>query len=164
LRSLLLLVFAFAVAAALIRNLDLMAILFIAIVVFAFFVVWWFGPFPFFTDERERHFHRMLRGRRQLSACEFFKTYYSGSEIPQEVVVRLRTMLEDATGYYLGGMHPSDNLVYVDCELDWADVLFRIKRGFDVVVTPDMLNGPEVTFDYLVKCIIGARRCEASLS
>ena len=93
--------------------------------------------------------------RCSINYDEFFTAFYAGSELPQNIVTRLRAALEESTGDELRGLHPRDNLLYAFCELDLADLAYRIKRDLDVVVTREMIDMPEVTFDYLVKCIAG---------
>jgi hypothetical protein len=108
---------------------------------------------PLIPSREEREFHRELRKRPKLNDNEFYNTYYSNSPIPKRLAIQLRASLENACGLDFGGLHPTDNLIYADAELDWADILFRINREFDVVVPEEVYDTLDGTFDSLLRCI-----------
>jgi len=108
---------------------------------------------PLVPCREEREFHRNLRERPKLNDDEFYDTFYANSRIPKRLPVQLRTSLENAFGLDFGALHPTDNLIYADVEVDWADVIFRVKRDFDIVVPDDMIGRLDGTFDSLLQYI-----------
>ncbi len=104
----------------------------------------------------EREFHRNLRTRPKLDENAFFEVFYAPSGVPKNLVVQLRDLLESVTGYDLAGLHPRDNLVYIDGEMDFADVLYRIERDFSAKLDWDELRRSELTFDFLLRAIVRA--------
>ncbi len=111
------------------------------------------------TTAEEREFHRNLRNRPQLNENDFFETFYKHSGVPQDVVARLQRLLEDITGYDLAGLHPADNLAYLDGEMDFADVFRRVERDFGIKLDWDEFRRMEVTFDSLLRATL---RCTAA--
>jgi hypothetical protein len=107
----------------------------------------------------EREVHRNFRARPKLDDDAFYQTFYAESDVPKHSAVKLRALLEDETGYDLAGLHPSDNLVYLDSELDFADVFFRIERDFKIKLDWGELQRIELTFDSLLRATL---RCMAA--
>ena len=108
---------------------------------------------PLFPCREQREFRRNLRERTKLSDDDFFAVFYSHSQIPKELVVQLRKSLEGAFGLDFAALHPTDNLIFADAELDWADVMFRLNRNFDIVLTKEMFRGFDGTFDALLRLV-----------
>jgi hypothetical protein len=108
---------------------------------------------PLIPSRVEREFRRTLCSRPELGDDDFYATFYADSQIPKSLVVRLRKSLECAFGLDFAGLHPADNLIVADGELDWADVLFRLNREFGITLTREMLANFDGTFDNLAKLI-----------
>lgn len=106
---------------------------------------------PLFLTREEREFHRNLRQRPPLNKDAFYETFYAESGIPKHSVTKLRALLEDVSGYDLLGLNPNDNLAYLDGEMDFADVLYRVERDFKVKLDWEDFRRPEVTFDFLLR-------------
>jgi hypothetical protein len=108
---------------------------------------------PLFFCRVEREFRRALRERPKLSNDEFYDAYYSDSGISRQLPGQLRKSLEDALGMDLAALHPDDNLMDADHEVDWGDVLWRIERKYKVVVPIEafVVDG---TFDSLLRHIV----------
>lgn len=113
------------------------------------------------TTPEERELHRNLRNRQKLDDDAFYETFYKESGVPKHLVVQLRWILGDVTGYDLAGLHPADNLAYIDSEMDFADVLYRLERDFNTKLDWDELRRSEVTFDFLLQMTV---RCIATTS
>lgn len=109
---------------------------------------------PLIPCRKEREFHRTLRERPKLNDDEFYNTFYSDSGIPKYLPIQLRASLENVFGLDFATLHPTDNLIYADAELDWADLVYRINRDFDVVVPGKMIAKLDGTFDSLLQCIV----------
>ncbi len=106
---------------------------------------------PLFLTREEHEFHRNLRQRPQLNEDAFYETFYAESGIPKQWVTQLRTLLEDVSGYDLLCLNPNDNLVHLDGEMDFADVLYRVESDFKVKLDWEAFRRPEVTFDFLLR-------------
>ena len=111
-----------------------------------------------FTTEYERFLRRVWRERPRLSDEEFYDRFYRGSGIDPAIPSRVRAELEQALGENMGALHPSDNLVFGFEDVDFADILFRMGRVFDVRVPvqafPAEIDG---TVDSLIRCIAEKR-------
>lgn len=108
---------------------------------------------------KEREFVRRLRERPQLSDLELYRAFYQDSGIPEHLPGKLREVFEDAFGMDLDGIRPEDNLYVANTEVDWGDIVFRVKCVFGVVLTSEDLAGLDGTFDSLVKLV--ARKAAA---
>ena len=108
---------------------------------------------PLIPCREEREFHRRLRERPKLNDDEFYETYFAAANVPPEVPIRLRRLVEDATGLDLDGLHPDDNLIWADAELDFADVLYRIEREFGVAIPLESFTIEDARFGSLVELI-----------
>jgi hypothetical protein len=102
----------------------------------------------------QRDFHRKLRKRPKLDETVFYQSFYERSDVPKHMIVYLRQLLEDVSGCDLAGLHPGDNLAYIDSEMDFADVLNRIERDLIVKLDWDQFRDTEVTFDSLLRAVL----------
>jgi hypothetical protein len=109
---------------------------------------------PLIPCREEREIRRRLRNRPKLDDDQFYQAYFAAREIPREVPLRLRQIMEEVTGYDMGGVHPEDNLVWIDLEVDFADVFYHVERDLAVVIRPDQLTTIEdCRFGRLVELI-----------
>ena len=113
----------------------------------------------------EREYAETLRRRPRLFELEFYDTFYAGTGIPRAIPARLRKLLESIIGDDLAAIHPEDNIAAIYDGLDFADVLSRVEREFDlripltVVFFQPRSEGPRIcpanridgTFDSLVR-------------
>jgi len=106
------------------------------------------------TTTKGREFHRKLRSQPKLDEDEFYEAFYSRSGVPKQLVGQLRRLLESVFGYDLAGLHPCDNLAYVDDEMDFAVVFDRIDRDLKLKLTRDAFRNMECTFDSLLRVIL----------
>ena len=84
---------------------------------------------------------------------DFYKAFYAKSDIPRQIPVRLREMLQDAIGMDFGGLRPDDDLVVASDELDWADVFYLMQREFSVSIPKEAWSEFDRTFDSLVTMV-----------
>jgi hypothetical protein len=108
---------------------------------------------PLFPSRAEREFRRSLAERPQLNDDDFYKAFYAKSDIPRQIPVRLREMLQDAIGLDFGGLRPDDDLVVASDELDWADVFYLMQREFSVSIPKEAWSEFDRTFDSLVTMV-----------
>jgi hypothetical protein len=118
---------------------------------------------PLIPSRQEREFRRNLRERPKLNDDEFYARFYADSSIPKHLAVQLRALLATQFGLDLGALHPLDNLIYADVELDWAYLMDEINEEFDIVVPEEMIGKLDGTFDSLVRCIASVKGHEAPL-
>ena len=108
---------------------------------------------PLIPCREERAFRRNLRERPKLNDDDFYDRFYAASSIPRHVPIQLRTLLATHLGLDLGALHPSDNLIDANTELDWADVLDDVNQTFGIAVPYDIFERLDGTFDSLVYCV-----------
>lgn len=113
---------------------------------------------PLIQCREEREFHRNLRKRQKLNDGDFYDTYYANSGIPRRFPMELRMSLEGVFGLDFAALHPADNLIYADVELDWADLICRVNREFDIAIPKDEVRELDGTFDSLLRCIVQNHR------
>lgn len=118
---------------------------------------------PLIPSREEREFRRNLRERPKLNDDEFYARFYADSSIPKHLAVQLRALLATQFGLDLGALHPLDNLIYADVELDWTYLMDEINEEFDIVVPEEMIGKLDGTFDSLLRCIAGVTEHEAPL-
>jgi hypothetical protein len=118
---------------------------------------------PLIPSREEREFHRRLRERPKLNDDEFYETYFAAANVPREVPVRLRRLLENEIGLDLGGVHPDDNLTWADSELDFADVLYLVEDEFHVAIRIEGFAFEDCTLGSLVQLIAQAHALVAGL-
>jgi hypothetical protein len=109
---------------------------------------------PLIPTKEEREFRRALRERPKLNDDDFYDAFYADSNTPRQLTVQLRTLLENAFGLDFAALHPTDNLIDADVELDWADIVFRIDRELNVAVPHDFIRDFDGTFDSLLRRIV----------
>ncbi len=110
---------------------------------------------PLFPSPAEREFRRSLAERTQLNDDAFYDAFYAKSEMPRQIPIRIREMLQDAIGIDFGGLRPDDDLVVASDELDWADIFYRVQREFSVSIPKEAWSEFDGTFDSLVKMVAG---------
>jgi len=109
---------------------------------------------PLFPSSEQKAFHRNLRQRPALDDDAFYDRFYSGSGIAKEIVIRIRKELKRALGLNLGGVRPDDNVALAYDDIDFADVLWRLSRTFDVHIPQDACwDEIDGTFDSLVRYV-----------
>jgi len=123
---------------------------------------WMAGP----CDESasERAYSERLRQRAKLNDDEFYETFYAGTGIGKGIPVRLRTLYEKIIGEDLSALHPEDNQALIYEGLDFADVLHRVEREFNVTIPSSARKSgtPETgeidgTFDSVVRYLDKAK-------
>lgn len=80
----------------------------------------------------ERAYETERARRPQLDDAAFYDTFYAGTEVPQDIPIRYRRLLEAILGENLAGLWPDDNIAAIYDDLDFADVIYRIEREFKV--------------------------------
>lgn len=108
---------------------------------------------PLIPTYEQREYRRILRDRPKLNDDEFYNTFYAESGIPKQLTVQLRRSLEDCYGLDSAGLHPRDNLIYADDEIDFHDVIIRIKREYEIEIPDRRMSKAEATYDFLLQCI-----------
>ena len=119
---------------------------------------------PLISSREEREFRRNLRERPKLSDDEFYARFYADSFIPKQLAVQLRALLATQFGLDLGRLHPLDNLIYADVELDWAFLMDEINEEFDIVVPDEIIGKLDGTFDSLLRCIASIKGHDGPLA
>ncbi len=89
---------------------------------------------PAVESESERAYSELLQTRAKLNDGEFYETFYAGSRIRKDIPVRLRMLCQKIIGEDLSALHPEDNLALIYDGLDFADVLYRVEREFDLKI------------------------------
>ncbi len=112
---------------------------------------------PLTRSPEEKALRRALRDRAQLSDDEFYVAFYSQSGIPKEVPGRMRAMLQRFLGLPLAGLHPTDNIGTAFADLDFAEVLYRTEKEFDMKIPRADWTQFDGTFDSLVRYVVESR-------
>jgi hypothetical protein len=134
--------------------------------------VWSLAPL---WSEREHRYYDELRDRPALDDEEFFKRFYSAAGIPKDIPIRLRRLYQDIIGCDLSAMQPHDNLALIFDALDFADVLYRVEREFEVKIPLTVCSEPpqykhwpfigsqiDGTFDSVVRYLAHRRQIDLS--
>jgi hypothetical protein len=108
---------------------------------------------PLIPSREQRAFHQVLRQRPKLDDHQFYDVFYANSAIPKQLPVRLRKSLETVFGRSFAALHPTDNLLHADEEVDWADVFDQIHRDFGVDISSQITEESHCTFDSLLRTI-----------
>jgi len=89
----------------------------------------------------ERAYHEMLRQRPRLDDDAFFEQFYSKTNVPKDIVVRLRLACCESLGIDPAVLRPEDNLAMIWDDIDFCDVLYRVGRKFKMKIPPDTALG-----------------------
>ncbi|HEY2253879.1 MAG TPA: hypothetical protein VGH74_22545 [Planctomycetaceae bacterium] len=85
--------------------------------------------------ESERAYSAQLQQRAKLNDDEFYEAFYAETGIPKHIPIRLRTLLQkNIMGDDLSALHPNDNLALIYDGLDFADVLYRVGKEFELTI------------------------------
>lgn len=83
----------------------------------------------------ERAYQAELAKRPRLDDDQFFEKFYAGTGVPKAIPIRLRKLLcQRIIGDDLSALYPEDNIALIYDGLDFADVLYRVEREFDVAI------------------------------
>jgi len=132
------------------------------------------GPWGRGPSAKERDYREKFRQRPRLDDEVFFEQFYSQTDVPKDVVVRLRLACRESLGIDPAVLRPEDNLAVIEDDVDFGDVLYRVGRKFKMKIPPEALAAPfqhkgkpctgeiDGTFDslarYLAKVTRGRRR------
>jgi len=90
------------------------------------------GKLELGNSPTERVYKTERAARPQLNDAAFYDKFYAGTEIPRDIPIRYRRLLEAILGEDLAGLWPDDNIAAIYDGLDFADVIYRIEREFRV--------------------------------
>jgi len=80
----------------------------------------------------ERAYETERARRPQLGDAAFYDKFYGGTEVPRDIPIRHRRLLESILGENLSTLWPGDNIAAIYDGLDFADVIYRIEPEFKV--------------------------------
>lgn len=107
---------------------------------------------PLIPSAEMRAFRRQLKGRPALSDDEFYGLFYAESGIRQDILDRIRRCLLEFDSLTQRAV-PTDFLPFLDDELDYADVLYRVGEEFGVRFTKVDFSDVDGTLDNLVQLV-----------
>ena len=109
----------------------------------------------FGTGRTHRAFASATRHRPSFSRAKWVATFYPGPVPPPGLVADVLEELGRGLGFHPEeeGLHPRDPLGFWDPEVDFADIVRRLERAFEVPATPDPWRGWDGTFDGLVRWV-----------
>lgn len=93
---------------------------------------WGRGP-----SATERAYREKFRQRPRLDDDAFFEQLYSQTDVPRDVVVRLRRACRESLGIDPAFLRPEDNLAMIWDDVDFGDVLYHVGRSFKVKIPPE---------------------------
>ena len=104
-----------------------------------------------FYESPDEKYERVLSEREPMSAAEFYSAFYSDTNIPNDLVLRLRPVLAASLGVDESKLMPHDDWPPVCNELDCTDVIETLEREFDVQFSVRDLERLDPSFDSLVR-------------
>ncbi len=106
---------------------------------------------PLFPSPAVRAFWRELRCRPAITNEEFYSTYYAGSGISQDIVAGIRDCLVKFVDPEVEKAIPSDNLLWLYDELDFAEFFDDVGRPFGVRFTSKDYPSITGTLDNMIR-------------
>ncbi len=101
-------------------------------------------------------YRRSLKHRVPLNNESFYDYYYSGSDIPRDIVDQLRALHERPWEIDSSTIRPYDRVTFIQPEVGTQQVLEEVEDVFDLEPTSEPSLGDE-TFDGIVKYVAQRR-------
>jgi hypothetical protein len=95
----------------------------------------------------ERAYREKFRQRPRLDDDVFFEQFYSQTDVPRDVVVRLRLACHESLGIDPAVLRPEDNLAVIEDDVDFGDVLYRVGRKFKMKIPPGTALGAPFQYE-----------------
>lgn len=94
--------------------------------------------------ERKRNLQKVFGNRDTLDEQSFYERYFRSREVPADVVVKIRRILEDEIGEDMSRLSDKDdftgNLAFLFPEydgLDSVEIIMRIEEEFEIKISDD---------------------------
>lgn len=126
-----------------------MAIIAVLALVIIFFAI------KYDERKRKRLIEKLFEGRTPLSKEEFYRTFYSETDIAENVVVKVLQILEEYLDCDFSRLHPTDsfssNLKFFLYEDEWAgdEIVLSLEQDFSI-----QISGEEAENAYTIDDII----------
>ena len=101
--------------------------------------------------ETDRERLRKLAARPRLSEDEFYDCFYSRSEVPRDIPIRLRRLWADELGDEWYGVEPGDKPEEILWWLDLADLYRAAAEEFRINIRKADWRAIDGSFDSLVR-------------
>lgn len=98
----------------------------------------------------ERRFYRELKLREPLSDCEFFRQFYADTDVPADLVRRLRPIYCKLFYIDPAKVRPLDRPPLLD-DLDTSDLVHEIEAEFGLAIPHEHSEPLDGSFDSIVR-------------
>ena len=132
---------------------PLIILVFLAITFGILFLFWWADIGQLWSRLTYR---RSLKHRVPLNNELFYDYYYSGSDVPRDIVDQLRALHERTWEIDSATIRPFDRVTFIQPEVGTQQVLEEVEDVFDLEPTSEQLLSDE-TFDGIVKYVAQRR-------
>ena len=107
---------------------------------------------PLIQTPETREFRRMLSERPALDDDTYYRNFYEGSEIPKDVLVRLRRCVWHLDRL-IDRVIPSDHVYLLDDEFDFSVVVWLAEKEFGIRFDKSEYEQLDGTFDNLIRLV-----------
>jgi acyl carrier protein len=106
----------------------------------------------------ERHAQRALMRRSRLDDQAFYDRFYGGTNIPEDIPIRLRRIYAEQFGQEWIKVYPQDDVGEAYPDLDLAELLCEVEDEFGVSFPEEVGRELSGTFDSIVQYLAEQRR------
>ena len=98
----------------------------------------------------------IFTGRERLSRKEFYEKYFSGTEIPEELVTKVIDILEAHLGYDLSRLYKEDDFktnlahFFVMDDMSSVDIVVTLEEDFSIKITDDEAKNAHTIEDIIL--------------
>lgn len=103
-------------------------------------------------------FERELVSRPQLDDQAFYKAHYGGSDIPEDIPIRVRKVCIEQLGDCWMGVRPDDNVCESDPDLPLDELLYEIEDEFGIKIPDEDVKRMDGTVDAIVRYVAFRQR------
>jgi hypothetical protein len=111
---------------------------------------------PLLSSREARAYQRELQARRNIDDNAFLERFYSQTDVPRDIPIRLRRLFVQELDSLFLRMHPEDQFVWLVEDIDLSPFIRMVEREFAVTLTHEVCAKID-TFDWLVRYIAVAR-------
>lgn len=118
---------------------------------------------PLIRTAESRDFLLELKARDSLSPGEFYDRFYADTDVPRQIVLRVRDLLEFQLEDYdaVSRLAPKDNICLLDDELDPVEILLELEGELGITMYPETVDG---TVDSLIRAVANIQKGSGSSS
>jgi hypothetical protein len=136
-------------------NMDPLITIVSVVITISILLVCWWGDVGAVRSSLDYYWG--LKYRVPLDNESFYEYYYSGSDVPREVVDQIRAFHERNWNIDASTIRPTDRVTFIQPQLDPKRLIEELEEVFDLEPSTNGQRLKDETFDGIVKYVLDHR-------